>query len=238
MSLDPLHTPGNLNWDPASVDLPEIPMIPPGEDAMSMTIAGVLPTLTAPMAASVAALQAKETMFSGKLGEATSAYQNADDSGGQQVGQLGQMLGQFGQMAQQAGAPAQALGGQAGQFGSMMQQAMQAAQGGGSHGGGAQGAGAPTAAQQAGGQPAAGGQSSGGSAGAGGSTAAGAAPQQARDGGEDHDRSQDQRDDREKDRERLDSAAPGPATHGGGPAPVAPPEHPRHQDGEDLGRRV
>ena len=131
MSLDPMHTPGALNWDPASVDLPEIPMLPPGEDAMSMTIAGVLPTLTAPMAASVAALQAKETMFSGKLGSAQSAYQNADDQGGQAVGQFGQMLGQLGQMAGQAGAPAQQLGQQAGQFGSMIQQAMQAAQGGG-----------------------------------------------------------------------------------------------------------
>ena len=70
---------------------------------MSMTIAGVLPTLAATMATSVTALQAKETMFAGKLTSAQSAYDNADDQGGQSVGQLGQMLGQVGQMAQQAG---------------------------------------------------------------------------------------------------------------------------------------
>ncbi|BDX30141.1 hypothetical protein TUM20985_06880 [Mycobacterium antarcticum] len=215
MSLDPMQTPGNLNWDAASVDLPEIPMLPPGEDAMSMTISAVLPTLTTPMAASVAALQAKETMFSGKLGAAESAYQNADDSGGQSVGQLGQMLGQLGQvgqMAQQAGAPAQALGGQAGQFGSMMQQAMQSAKGGESAG--------------------TGGQASAGQAPAGhGPAGAGAAPP--RD-------DRDDRDERENptDRDRrppLDAAAPGPTNHEAGSVPVAPP---RQGDGDDLSRRM
>jgi hypothetical protein len=148
MTGDPMHTPDNLNWDPASVGLPEIPMLPPGEDAMSMTIAGVLPTLTAPMAASVAALQAKETMFAGKLTSAQSAYDNADDQGGQSVGQLGQMLGQVGQMAQQAGGPAQQLGQQAGQFGSMIQQAMQSAQGGGGGSSGGAGAAPPQQARE------------------------------------------------------------------------------------------
>ncbi|MEU0495043.1 hypothetical protein [Mycobacterium sp. NPDC006124] len=217
MSMDPMHTPGALNWDPASVQLPEVPMLPPGEDAMSMTIAGVLPTLTAPMAASVAALQAKETMFAGKLGSAQSAYENADDQGGQSVGQFGQMLGQLGQMAQQAGGPAQQLGQQAGQFGQMIQQAMGSAQGGGgSHGGS--------------GQPA-GGQSAG-AQGAGGSGAA-APPQQARDDAstsQEQSPEQRERDDRERERETrearppLDHAVAGPAPHGAGPAPVAPPQ--------------
>ena len=206
MSMDPMHTPGALNWDPASVELPQIPMLPPGEDAMSMTIAGVLPTLTAPMAASVTALQAKETMFAGKLGSAQSAYENADDQGGQSVGQFGQMLGQLGQMAGQAGQPAQQLGQQAGQFGSMMQQAMQSAQGsgGGSHGG----------------QP-----------------SAGQASQQARD---DDRREREEREERES-RERagrdarppLDHAVAGPAPHGSGPVPVAPP-----QRGDGLERNM
>ncbi|MBJ7337672.1 MAG: hypothetical protein JHC64_08255 [Mycolicibacterium sp.] len=202
--MDPMHTPGNLNWDPASVDMPEIPMLPPGVDAMSMTISGVLPTLTAPMAASVAALQAKETMFSGKLGAAESAYQNADDSGGQSVGQFGQMLGQLGQVAQQAGAPAQQLGQQAGQFGSMMQQAMQGAQGSGSQGSGSQGA-----------------------------AAAGTPPQHAQPS-DDEDR--DARDEEAREtRPPLEAATPGPATHGAGPAPVAPPHR---GDGDDLTRRM
>jgi hypothetical protein len=91
---------------------------------MSMTIAGVLPTLTAPLNASVAALSAKETMFSGKLGVAQTTHQNADDSGQQSVGQLAGMLEQIGQMGQAAGSPAQSFGGQTGMFGQLMQQAM------------------------------------------------------------------------------------------------------------------
>ena len=212
MSLDPMHTPGGLNWDPASVDMPEIPMLPPGEDAMSMTISGVLPTLTAPMAASVAALQARETMFAGKLGSADSAYQNADDQGGQSVGQL---LGQLGQMAGQAGAPAQQLGQQAGQFGSMMQQAMQAAQGGASPGGGQ-----PAATQSSTGQS---------------SDGAGSVPaQHARDDAEQRDRDAREKDD-SHGRPPLDSAAAGATPHGGGRAPVAPPQR---GVGDDLERRM
>ena len=141
---DPLEKPDGLNWDPAAVELPEVPLLPPGEDAMSTTIAGVLPTLTVPLATSVAALSAKENMFRGKLGTAETAYQNADDSGQQSMGQLAGMLGQVGQLGQSAGAPAQAaggLGGQTGMFGSLMQQAMQGAQGGGSGGQGVRRAG-------------------------------------------------------------------------------------------------
>jgi hypothetical protein len=92
----PLENPEGLSWVAAAVQLPELPLLPPGQDAMSMTIAGVLPTLTAPFNASVAALSAKETMFSGKLGAAQTAYQDADDSGQQSVGQLAGMLGQVG----------------------------------------------------------------------------------------------------------------------------------------------
>src|ERR1700742_644994 len=160
MSMYPLKTPGPLGWDPASVELPEIPMLPPGQDALSATISAVLPTLGAPLAANVATLQAKETMFSGKLGAASAAYQNADDSGSQSVGQIVGMLGQMGQqagqMGQMAGAPAQALGGVTGVFGSLMQQAMQGGKGGGGQsaagqaGGGAGGAGAAGGAGPAG----------------------------------------------------------------------------------------
>jgi hypothetical protein len=107
----------------------------------------VLPTLTAPLNASVAALSAKETMLSGKLGVAQTTDQNADDSGQQSVGQLAGMLGQVGQMGQAAGSPAQSFGGQTGMFGQLMQQAMQAAQGGG----GSQGAGSQGAGSQGGG---------------------------------------------------------------------------------------
>src|SRR3954451_7976299 len=139
---DPLRKPDGLNWNAASLELPEIPMLPAGQDALSATISAVLPTLAAPLAANVATLQAKETMFAGKLGAAQAAYQNSDDAGSQSVGQVVGMLGQIGQqagqMGQMAGAPAQALGGQTGMFGSLMQQAMQGAKGGG---GGAQSSG-------------------------------------------------------------------------------------------------
>ena len=131
---DPLKKPEGLSWNSASVELPEIPMLPAGQDALSATISAVLPTLATSLAVNVATLQAKETMFSGKLGAAQAAYQNSDDAGSQSVGQIVGMLGQVGQQAGQlgqvAGAPAQAIGGQTGMFGSLMQQAMQAAQGG------------------------------------------------------------------------------------------------------------
>src|ERR1044072_7415130 len=132
---DPLRKPEGLSWNPASVELPEIPMVPAGQDALSASISAVLPTLAAPLAANVATLSAKENMFSGKLGAAQAAYQNSDDAGSQSVGQIVGMLGQVGQqagqMGQMAGAPAQAIGGQTGMFGSLMQQAMQGAKGGG-----------------------------------------------------------------------------------------------------------
>jgi hypothetical protein len=155
--MDPLKKPEGISWDAATVQLPEMPILPPGEDAMSATISAVLPTLAAPLMANVAALQAKEGMFSGKLVSAQSAYQNADESGGQAVGQLTSMLGQLGQMGGQAASSAGQAGGGGqggGMFGSLMQQAMQAAQQFGGQGGGGQtaGGGAPPPAPA--GQPA------------------------------------------------------------------------------------
>jgi hypothetical protein len=227
---DPLKKPEGISWNSASVELPEIPMLPAGQDALSATISAVLPTLAAPLAVNVATLQAKETMFSGKLGAAQAAYQNSDDAGSQSVGQIVGMLGQVGQQAgqlgQMAGAPAQAIGGQTGMFGSLMQQAMQAAQGG---------------------------QATGGQAGASsvpgqGPMSAGGPPQQPRDeaGGakEDQpDRVQEAQPDRREPLHRAetdDRAMAGPSDdsrQGAGPAPVKSPEQPHHS-GEDLRRRM
>ena len=234
---DPLEKPDGLNWDPAAVELPEVPLLPPGEDAMSTTIAGVLPTLTVPLATSVAALSAKENMFRGKLGTAETAYQNADDSGQQSMGQLAGMLGQVGQLGQSAGAPAQAaggLGGQTGMFGSLMQQAMQGAQGGGSGGQGAGGQGAGTAGVAGPGPSPAGGQL-----------------QQPRDDAvgaqaEPADQAQEPRHDERETLQRAetdDRATAGPSgaddgRPGAGPAPVTPHEQPRHGGEEDLARRM
>lgn len=217
-------------------------MLPPGQDALSATISAVLPTLAAPLAANIATLQAKETMFSGKLGAAQVAYQNSDDAGSQSVGQIVGMLGQVGQqagqMGQMAGAPAQAIGGQTGMFGQLMQQAMQGAKGAGG--------GQSAAGQGAGGQGGAG--AAGAPAGAAASSAppAGAPPQR--------DDAMDTKDERpteghepqREEREPLHRAetnehgAAGPsasddAKHG--PAPVNSPEH-QSRRGDDLGRRM
>ena len=210
---DPLEKPDGLNWDPAAVELPQVPMLPPGQDAMSATIAAVLPTLTAPLATSVEALSAKENMFRGKLGTAESAYQNADDSGQQAMGQLAGMLGQVGQLGQQAGAPAQAasgLGGQTGMFGSLMQQAMQGAQGGSGQVRPAR-AGAATARRRR-------------------HHARGAASRTATRGT----RAIAAR------RDRYRAMAGPSATDGGSPglAPVTPHEQPRHSAEDDIGRRM
>ena len=229
--MDPLEKPEGLNWDPASVELPQIPMLPPGEDAMSATISAVLPTLTAPLAASVASLSAKENMFRGKLGTAESQYQNADDSAGEPLGQLSSMLGQVGQMGQQAGKAGEALSGQTGMFGSLMEQAMKGAQGGGG-------------GQSSGGQSS-GGQS--GAAGAGGAPVAGGQPpQQSRDDATTAQEEQPQ-EPRREEREPLqraetdDRAMAGPSEREDGrhgPASVTPPEQPRHSGEGDLSRRM
>jgi hypothetical protein len=241
----PMKKGQNLNWDPASVELPEVPTIQPGQDALSSTIAAVLPTLAVPLAANVATLQAKEGMFAGKLTAAETAYQTGDDQGSQSVGQVVSMLGQMGQqagqMAQQAGAPAQAGGGM---FGSMMQQAMQMAQGaGGGQSSGGQGAPA------AGGAPAGAGQGPAGMAGQ-------PAPGQPREDGsleqrverleeraEREDTPNDQPAPQREERQPLQRAdegtlAGGPEAGGAAPAPVAPPETGRHSGDEDIARRL
>jgi hypothetical protein len=219
---DPLKKPEGLSWNSASVELPEIPMLPAGQDALSATISAVLPTLAAPLAVNVATLQAKETMFSGKLGAAQAAYQNSDDAGSQSVGQIVGMLGQVGQQAgqlgQMAGAPAQAIGGQTGMFGSLIQQAMQAAQGGAS------------------------GQATGGQAGA--SSVPGQGPMSA-GGPPQHqpERAHEAQPDRREPLHRAetdDRTMAGPSDdnrHDAGPAPVKSPERPHHS-GEDLRRRM
>jgi hypothetical protein len=232
---DPLRKPEGLNWNAASLELPEIPMLPAGQDALSATISAVLPTLAAELTANVATLQAKEHMFSGKLGAAQAAYQNSDDAGSQSVGQIVGMLGQMGQqagqMSQSAGSPMQALGGQTGMFGQLMQQAMQGAQGGGAGG-------------QTGGS-AAGGPGGGGGAVGGGQGPAGVAGQpQPREDAVPDPAPSPQLPTEHEEREPLhraetdDRASAGPSDrqHNGGQAPVTP-AHPR-ETGEDLGRRL
>ncbi|ORW80765.1 hypothetical protein AWC26_10695 [Mycobacterium shimoidei] len=220
---------GFLTWNPATVEIPQMPMIPPGEDPMSATISAVLPTMAAPLEANVAALQGKETMFNGKLGAATMAYQGADDSGQQGVMQivqsLGQMAGQAGQMGQMAGAPGQMAGQMGSQFGMLMQPMMQAFQSAG-HGGHAPSAGG----QVPQGGPEMAGQGPAGVAGA---------PQQGRDGdnasAQPEPQPEAQRDDQTM---AAPQAGPGEARHGLTPIPVPPPEQHRPDDGGDISRRL
>jgi hypothetical protein len=234
----PLKKPAGISWNAASIELPEIPMLPPGPDAMSATISAVLPTLAAQLTANVAALQAKEHTYSGKLGAAQAAYTNSDDSGSQSVGQVVGMLGKLGEQAgQMAGAPSQAAQGGSGMFGSLIEQVMKSAQGGGGEAGQSPAGGAPVGAAPAGG-------------------AAPAPPQPGRDPleqrverleqrAEAEDRPQEQPAPQREEREPLMRAddrdlASGPekSSPGAGPAPVAPPEQPRHAADDDLERRL
>jgi hypothetical protein len=244
MAMDPFQKPEGISWNAAPVELPPMPTIAPGEDAMSMTIAAVLPTLHTPLATSVAALSAKENMFSGKIGEAQGAYENADDQGGQSVGQLSSMLGQVGQMAQQAGGAAGGAGGGSSIFGSLMEQAMKAAQSaGGSQSGSSQ---EGSAGQQAAGGMAPAGQPAASQGSAGGSAAA-ANPQEQRQAEAPAHEAPAEHDDREErdakqhqgpaEKPLVEATGPGSGKHDAGPAPVAPPESHRRGD-DDLARRM
>jgi hypothetical protein len=191
------------------------------------------------LTANVAALQAKEHMYSGKVGVAQADYTNADDSGSQSVGQVVGMLGKLGEQAgQMAGAPSQAAQGGSGMFGSLIEQVMKAAQGGGEAGQPPVG-GAPVGAPPAGGAPA---------------PPAGAPPagQPGRDPLEERverleeraereDRPQEGPEQQEPQREPLmradENALASEPQNGAGPAPVAPPE-PRPATDDDLGRRL
>lgn len=239
MSGSPLKKPENISWTAAQIELPEIPMLPPGADAMSATISAVLPTLAAQLTANVATLAAKEHMYSGKVVESQAAYATGDESGSQSVGQIVGMLGKLGEQAgQMAGAPSQAAQGGSGLFGSLIEQVMKAAQGGGGGAGQSPAGGAPVGGAPAPGQPAPG-QPSG---------------QPGRDPLEERVERLEERAEREdrptyeppapqhEQREPLQRAddsnlASGPRDGSSGPAPVAPPE-PRHAADDDLGRRL
>ena len=239
----PLKKPEGIAWDAASIELPEIPMLPPGPDAMSATISAVLPTLAAQLTVNVAAVSAKGHMYSGKVGAAQAEYANSDDSGSQSVGQVVGMLGKLGEQAgQMAGAPSQAAQGGSGMFGSLIEQVMKAAQGGGGEAGQPPAGGAPVGGAPAGSAPAGG--------------APPAPPQPGRDPleqrverleqrAEAQDRPPEQQAPQREEREPLMRAddrdlASGPEKSGpgAGSAPVAPPEQPRHAADDDLGRRL
>ena len=67
----PLKKPEGISWNAASVELPEIPMLPAGQDALSATISAVLPTLAAPLAANVATLAGERDDVLRRVGRRT-----------------------------------------------------------------------------------------------------------------------------------------------------------------------
>lgn len=244
----PLKKPEGISWNAASIELPEIPMLPPGPDAMSATISAVLPTLAAQLTANVAALQTKEHTYSGKVGAAQLEYTNSDDSGSQSVGQVVGMLGMLGKLGEQAGqmagAPSQAAQGGSGMFGSLIEQVMKAAQGGGGESGQSPAGGAPVGAALAGGAPAPG-QAPGQPPGQPGRDPLEQRVERLEQRADAQDRSPEQQAPQREDREPLMRAddrdlASGPekSSPGAGPAPVTPPEQPRHAADDDLRRRL
>lgn len=245
MTGSPLKKPEGISWNAASLELPEIPMLPPGADAMSATISAVLPTLAAQLTANVAALQAKEHTYSGKLGAAQAAYTNADDSGSQSVGQVVGMLGKLGEQAgQMAGAPSQAAQGGSGMFGSLIEQVMKAAQGGGGETGQSPVGGAPVGAAPAGGAPASGQPAPGQPPGQPGRDPLAERVERLEERAEREDRAVEQPVQQAPQREPLlraddsdQASGPRDGSSGAGPAPVAPSE-PRHAVDDDLGRRL
>jgi len=75
----------SLNWDPADVTVPPVPLIPAGPDPMSLMISAFMPALAAPLTAAVAATHAREEEFSANLAAARSAYQFTDDAGEHEI---------------------------------------------------------------------------------------------------------------------------------------------------------
>ncbi|MGB1224710.1 MAG: PE domain-containing protein [Mycobacterium sp.] len=75
----------SLNWDPADVTVPPVPLIPAGLDPMSTMISAVLPELAVPLSTAVADLHAREERFAANLAGARSAYQSADDAGEHEI---------------------------------------------------------------------------------------------------------------------------------------------------------
>ncbi|WP_272865725.1 PE domain-containing protein [Mycolicibacterium austroafricanum] len=113
-----------LNWDPAVVTVPPMPVVPPGPDPMSAMIAAIMPGLSAPLTAAVAATQAREEQFAANLAAARTTYEGTDQANQQEIHTVADT-----QMAPTAASAASGGGGQMGQvMGTAMQVASQAAQ--------------------------------------------------------------------------------------------------------------
>ena len=114
----------SLTWSPAVLTVPPVPVIPAGEDPMSVMIAATMPELAAPLAAAVAATHAREEQFAANLAEARNAYQSTDHAGEQEIQTVADT--QLGAATPSTAGP---VGGQSAQFlSTAVQTAGQAAQ--------------------------------------------------------------------------------------------------------------
>lgn len=114
----------SLNWDPADVTVPPVPLIPAGGDPMSLMISAIMPELAVPLTEAVATTRAREEQFSANLAGARSAYQSTDQAGGQEIQAVSsQQL----PAANPATTGSAGAGSSTGQFGQLMGTAMQTA---------------------------------------------------------------------------------------------------------------
>lgn len=113
-----------MSWSAGSVKPAEAVNIPAGADPVSLMLSSYLPTLVDGANEKVAAAQAKDHEFAGKVSSARSAYQSGDEAGGQAIQKAGDSLSP----ASAAGKAGGGADGGMGQFGQMMGMAMQAFQ--------------------------------------------------------------------------------------------------------------
>lgn len=114
-----------MSWSAAeSVQRAPAPNIPAAGDPVSLMLSSYLPGLVDGTNEKVAAAQAEDHSFAGKVSSARSAYQSGDEAGGQAIQKAGESLNP----TSTAGKPGGGADGGMGQFGQLMGMAMQAFQ--------------------------------------------------------------------------------------------------------------
>jgi hypothetical protein len=117
-----------LNWDPAEVTVPPVPVIPPGGDPMSVMLSAIAPQIATAVTQGVAEALAREERFAANVAGARTSYQNTDGGAKQSIQGAGELT-EAGSVAGGVGSTGGATpAGQAGQLGQMMGMPMQMAQ--------------------------------------------------------------------------------------------------------------
>ena len=113
-----------MSWSAASVPPLGWVHLPAHGDPVSLMLSSYIPELVDGANEKVAAAQAEDEAFAGKVSSARSAYQSGDEAGGQTIQKAGESLNP----ASAAGKAGGGADGGMGQFGQMMGMAMQAFQ--------------------------------------------------------------------------------------------------------------